>query len=62
MFKDQSKPIDAADIDGRLIILDGRHRTKGAICAGIKEVPINITKATKEQGSQLLREAVESRL
>jgi len=39
---DQNKPIDAADVDGRLIILDGHHRTKGAIGARIKEVPVNV--------------------
>ncbi len=60
---DQSKPIEAADVgNGRLIILDGHHRTKGAIGAGIKEVPVNVQKATREQADQLLREAAEARL
>lgn len=59
---DPNKPIEAADVDGKLIILDGHHRTKGAIGAGIKEVPVNVQKATREQGDQLLREAAEARL
>ena len=59
---DPSKPIEAANVDGKLIILDGHHRTKAAIGAGIKEVPVNVQKATREQGDQLLREAAEARL
>ena len=59
---DSNNPIEAADVDGKLIILDGHHRTKGAIGAGIKEVPVNVNKVTREQADQLLREAAESRL
>nr|WP_198043781.1 ParB/RepB/Spo0J family partition protein [Ketobacter sp. MCCC 1A13808] len=59
---DQTKPVEVADVDGKMIILDGHHRTQGAIGAGIKEIPENITKATREQGDQLLKEAAEARL
>ena len=56
------QPIEAADVDGKLIILDGHHCTKAAIGAGIKEVPVNVNKVTKNQADQLLREVAESRL
>lgn len=59
---DQNQPIEAADVDGKLIILDGHHRTKAAIGAGVKKVPVNVNKVTREQADQLLREAAESRL
>ena len=26
---DESKPVEVADVDGRMIIIDGHHRTKG---------------------------------
>jgi RHS repeat-associated protein len=56
---DAKHAIDAADVDGRLIILDGHHRAQAAAKAGIKEVPVNVHPVTRDQGSQLLREAAE---
>ena len=47
---------------GGLIILDGHHRAKAAVGAGIDRVPVNIMKANKQQASQLLIEAAESKL
>ena len=58
---DANYPIDAANVEGKLIILDGHHRTKAAIKAGIKEVPVNVHQVTKEQASQLMREVAEVR-
>ena len=59
---DDSKPVDVADINGKMVILDGHHRTQAAIGAGIKEIPANVVKATGKQGDQLLKEAAEARL
>jgi len=59
---DPNKPIEAADVDGKLIILDGHHRTQGAIGARIREVPVNVNQVTREQADQLLREAAEATL
>jgi len=58
---DPKKPIEAADVDGRLIIIDGHHRTKAAIGAGIKKVSVKVRKVNRDQGRQLLQEAVEAR-
>lgn len=59
---DQSQPIEVADANGKLIILDGHHRTQGAIGAGIKKVPINVNKVSKQEADQLLIEAAEAKL
>jgi len=59
---DPNKPIEAADVDGKLIILGGHHRTQGAIGARIREVPVNVNQVTREQADQLLREAAEATL
>ncbi len=59
---DPDKPIEDADVDGKVIILDGHHRTQGAIGAGIREVPVNVNQVTREQADQLLKEAAEARL
>jgi RHS repeat-associated protein len=39
-------------VDGKLIILDGHHRTQAAAKAGIKDVPINVYDVTREQANQ----------
>ena len=59
---DPNKPIEAADVDGKLIILDGHHRTQGAIVARIRKVPVNVNQVTRKQADQLLREVVEATL
>jgi RHS repeat-associated protein len=53
--------IDAANVDGRLIIIDGHHRAQAAQKAGIKEVPVNVHSVDKAQGDQLMREVGEVR-
>lgn len=53
-------PIDAAFVDGKLIILDGHHRAAAASRAGITEVPVNIYTVSKEVGDQLIHEVAES--
>ncbi len=58
---DANQPIDAANVDGKLIILDGHHRAQAASKAGIKDVPVNVHSVTREQAHQLMREAAEAR-
>ncbi|WP_157836409.1 MULTISPECIES: ParB/RepB/Spo0J family partition protein [Xanthomonas] len=58
---DVNNPIDVANVDGKLIIIDGHHRALAAPRAGIKEVPVNVHGVTREQADQLMREAAEAR-
>ncbi len=58
---DESYPIDAASVDGKLIILDGHHRAQAASKAGIRDVPVNVYSVTREQADQLMQEAAEAR-
>lgn len=57
---DQNRPIDVADVDGRLIILDGHHRAKAAAQAGVGQVPVRVYNPTAEQASLLLQQAAEA--
>ena len=59
---DANHPIEVANVNGKLIILDGHHRAEAAAKAGIKDVPINVHSVTKEQADQLMREAAEARV
>lgn len=59
---DVNEPIDAAIVNGKVIIIDGHHRAEAAAKAGIKGIPVRIHNVTKEQGGQLLREAAETRV
>jgi len=53
-------PIEAANAEGRLIILDGHHRAAAAARAGLPEVPVNVRNVTSQEASQLMREAAEA--
>jgi RHS repeat-associated protein len=58
---DESKdPIDVAEVNGKLIILDGHHRARAAQKARLPSVPIRRTDVTPEQGQQLLNEVSEA--
>ena len=59
---DVNHPIEVANVNGKLIILDGHHRAEAAAKAGIKDVPVNVHSVTKEQADQLMREAAEARV
>jgi RHS repeat-associated protein len=59
---DASHPIDAANVDGKLIILDGHHRAQAAAKAGVREVPVNVHNVSRQQADQLMREAAEARI
>jgi ParB-like chromosome segregation protein Spo0J len=53
-------PIEVAEIDGRMIIIDGHHRARAAGSAGIPEVPVRIVPVTLEQANMLLEQAAEA--
>jgi len=53
-------PIEAANAEGRLIIIDGHHRAAAAARAGLREVPVNVRNVSSEEASQLMREAAEA--
>nr|WP_024967752.1 hemagglutinin repeat-containing protein [Pantoea sp. IMH] len=59
---DANNPVDAAFVNGKMIIIDGHHRAQAAAKAGLKDIPVRIHEVTKEQGEQLLREAAEARV
>ncbi|MEW9679167.1 ParB N-terminal domain-containing protein [Pseudomonas sp. TE50-2] len=54
--------MDVANVNGKLIIIDGHHRAEAAAKAGIKNVPVNVDGVTREQADQLMREAAEARV
>lgn len=54
------KPIEVANVDGKLIILDGHHRAAAARQLRLKTVPIKQQKVSLAQEQQLLHEAAEA--
>ena len=59
---DESKPIEVANIDGRLIILDGHHRVIAARQQRLLSIPIKVNQVSAEEELQLLLEASEAAL
>lgn len=57
---DDNKPILVANVNGKLIILDGHHRVKAVRELKLKQVPIIIELVSDEQGEQLLIEVAEA--
>jgi ParB-like nuclease domain len=57
---DTLQPIEVANVNDRLIIIDGHHRAAAAIRAGINEVPIKVTPVTPQLASQYAVEAAEA--
>ena len=57
---DENSPIDVADIDGQLIILDGHHRASAAARERVKTVPIRRYKVPRELEIELLVEVAET--
>ena len=55
-------PVDVAMVNGKMIIIDGHHRSEAARKAGIEDIPVSVHPVTKEQGDELLREAAEARV
>jgi len=50
---DPNYPIEAADADGKTIILDGHHRAEAAIKSGIEKVPVNINQVSSDEAAIL---------
>lgn len=59
---DSGKPINVANVDGKLIILDGHHRVAAARQLRLKTVPIMRREVSPNQAAQLLQEAVEAQI
>ena len=57
---DPEQPIEVVYIDGKLIILDGHHRTSAARQLRLQLVPIKRIEVTPAQEQQLLLEAAEA--
>lgn len=53
-------PIDAANAEGRFIIIDGHHRAAAAARAGLREVPVNVRNVSAQEANQLIREAADA--
>jgi ParB-like chromosome segregation protein Spo0J len=45
---DRNQPIEVVDVNGKLIIRDGHHRTEAAIREKLPSVPVRIYKVTLE--------------
>ena len=58
---DESQPIDVADVNGKMIIIDGHHRAAAASAAQLKKVPVRIKKVSQQDANQLLIEAAEAK-
>ena len=57
---DPEQPIEVADIDGKLIILDGHHRASAARQLRLQLAPIKRIEVTPDQEQKLLLEAAEA--
>ncbi|WP_315754389.1 MULTISPECIES: RHS repeat-associated core domain-containing protein [unclassified Bradyrhizobium] len=57
---DPNYPVLAAEVEDRLIIVDGHHRTEAAIRAGMKEVPVRVSPVDAEQAAELAADAAEA--
>ncbi|MBD2773023.1 ParB N-terminal domain-containing protein [Iningainema tapete] len=59
---DAAQPIEVANIDGKLIILDGHHRVVAARQLRLTIVAIRRREVSQEQAEQLLLEAAEAQI
>jgi filamentous hemagglutinin len=57
---DLANPIEVADINGRLIILDGHHRVVAAKRLKLESIPIRRKKVSPAQEQQLLQQVAEA--
>jgi filamentous hemagglutinin len=53
-------PIEVANVDGYLIIIDGHHRARAARAAGILTVPVKFVEVSVQHGNILLDQAFEA--
>ena len=58
---DGFEPIDIANVNGKMIIIDGHHRAAAASAAKMKEVPVRLNNVSRQEADQLLREVAEAR-
>ncbi|WP_194868929.1 ParB/RepB/Spo0J family partition protein [Pseudoalteromonas sp. PPB1] len=58
---DESQQIDVADVNGKMIIIDGHHRAAAASAAQLKQVPVRVKNVSQQDADQLLMEAAEAR-
>lgn len=55
-------PIEAADVgEGKLVIIDGHHRTEAARKAGLRKVPVNVSAVSAEVAADLKNQAAMAR-
>lgn len=57
---DLSYPIAAANIERKLIIIDGHHRTQAAVREQLPSIPVQIYILSPEKGSEYLIQASEA--
>lgn len=57
---DSKFPIEAVNVDARLIIRNGHHRTDAAIRAGIAEVPMRVVPVSPAVVRQMVLDAAEA--
>ncbi|WP_319930280.1 S-type pyocin domain-containing protein [Xenorhabdus santafensis] len=55
-------PVEVANVNGKMIIIDGHHRAESAVKAGLNKIPVRVINVTDEQGDNLLIQAAEARV
>jgi hypothetical protein len=53
-------PIEVANVEGRLVILDGHHRAAAAIRAGITEVPVVVRPVSAARAAELRLQVIDA--
>ncbi|MEM8830287.1 MAG: ParB/RepB/Spo0J family partition protein [Cyanobacteria bacterium P01_G01_bin.19] len=58
---DADKPIEVAEVDGKLVIIDGHHRYQASVRERLAEVPIEVYKVSSETQKEYLEDTAEAR-
>ena len=58
---DASEPIQVAEVDGKLIIIDGHHRHQASVRERLPEVPVEVYEVSPEKQEEYLEDVAEAR-
>lgn len=54
------EPVEAANINGKLYIIDGHHRAEAVRKAEIKDIPIKVLPISKEHANIIIQDAANA--
>lgn len=57
---DAGEPIKVAEVDGKLIIIDGHHRHQASARERLAEVPVEVYKVSPEKQEEYLEDVAEA--